>query len=140
MVMLNATEVRKNWSLTFDSVVHERPVYVKRTHDNIAMLSLNTLNEILLGYHFSAKQYQESNGSITLSADELDLVVNGADETEAKKELAAEIKDYAEDFYAEFPLWSSATNRKSHIPYVLKALLLDVNQIEREIICRAGKN
>lgn len=44
-------------------------------------------------YHFSAKRYQELDGSITLSADELDLVVNGVNEAEAKKVVAIELRE-----------------------------------------------
>ena len=35
MDLQNATDVRKNWSITLDKVSHERPAYVKRTHDNV---------------------------------------------------------------------------------------------------------
>ena len=42
MDLLNATEVRKNWSVTLDQVAHERPAYVKRTHDNVAIVSLSS--------------------------------------------------------------------------------------------------
>lgn len=140
METLNATEVRKNWSVTLDSVVHDRPVYMKRTHDNIAMINLDLLRSVLSAYTFNADEYQEKDGSITLSAEKLDLVANGENEALAKKALASEIKDYAEDFYNEFALWSSAPNRKPHIPYVLKALALNPDQIEEEIVCRAGKS
>ena len=59
MDMINATDVRKNWSVTLDNVAHERPAYVKRTHDNVAIFSINTLNMMLAGYHFNAKKYKE---------------------------------------------------------------------------------
>ena len=34
--------------------------------------------------------------------------------------LLEDMKEYAQDFYREFDFWSSAPNRKRHIPYVLK--------------------
>lgn len=140
MKTINATEVRKNWSAMLDSVVHDRPVYVKRTHDNIAMINLDLLREVLSAYTFTADKYTEKDGSITLSAVNLDLATNGKTEALAKKALASEIKEYAEDFYNEFALWSSAPNRKPHIPYVLKALSLTSEQLEEEIVCRVGKS
>ncbi len=66
----------------------------------------------------------------------MDLVVNAGTEEEAVIELAREIKSYAEEYYKEFALWSSAPNRKDHVPYVLKALSLDEDVIKGEIVCQ----
>ena len=140
MDMLKATDVRKNWSLTLDSVVRERPAYIKRTHDSIAMMDVSTLNDLLIGYQFVAKKYQEDDGSITLSLVDIDIVANAPDETSAKKRLAAYIKEYAEEFYDEYEYWSKAPNRKAHIPYVFKALTLDIDDIAGGIKCQGGKN
>jgi hypothetical protein len=140
MDLLNATDVRKNWSVTLDKVAHERPAYVKRTHDNVAIISFSTLNLMLAGYHFCAKKFKEKDGSITLSAVDLDIVVNEANEQAAKHRLAEYIKEYAEEFYEEYALWSKAPNRVGHIPYVFKAITLDTEAIEEEIICQDGKN
>ena len=140
MVILNATDVRKNWSITLDSVVRERPAYIKRTRDNIAMIDVATLLNALAGYKFEADVYTEDDGSVTLSTRVLDLVVNETDKKAAKKALAREIREYAEDYYERFQLWSASPNRKGHIPYVLKALSLDAEQIEEELICLSGGN
>ncbi len=69
MYVLSSTDVRKNWSETLDSVVHERPAYIKRTRDNVALLNMNTLMELLSGYKFTVRKYVEEDGSITLSSD-----------------------------------------------------------------------
>ena len=140
MEIMNATDVRKNWSITLDSVVHERPAYIKRTRDSIALIDINTLNTIFSVYKFKANRFKENDGSITLSTCDMDLVVNAGTEEEAVIELAREIKSYAEEYYKEFALWSSAPNRKDHVPYVLKALSLDEDVIKGEIVCQDGKN
>ncbi len=140
MNTLSATEVRKNWSLTLDSVIRNRPAYIKRTRDNVALNDVNTLNIILSGYKYQANKLTEPDGSITLSMVDLDIVANDYDEEAAKKRLAAYIKEYAEEFYGEFHLWSSAPNRKPHIPYVVKALSLEVDEIMEDIVCLDGKN
>ena len=137
---MNATEVRKNWSLTLDTVIREKPVYVKRTRDNVAILNQDTLNDILSAYLFLAKQYTEADGSITLSAVDLDIAVNAGNLDDAKMELAKDIKEYSEDFYNDFSMWSAARNRKKHIPYVLKALTLETKVLAEEIICQNGEN
>ena len=140
MVVMNATDVRKNWSVTVDTVLHERPAYIKRTRDMIAMFNMQTMNELLRAYEFKASKFVENDGSITLSLDDMDLVVNDKDLKTARKSMASEIKEYAEDYYDNFAVWSVAPNRKSHIPYVMKALVLDESEIEEVLICRAGRN
>ena len=140
MNVLSATDVRKNWSLVIDNVVREKPVYVKRTRDNVALINIDTLNEIMSAYRFYTNKFKEADGSITLSTVDMDIVVNEKDEESAKKRLAAYIKEYAEEYYDNYEIMSKAPNRKSHIPYVFKALTLDVNDIEGEIVCQNGKN
>jgi len=140
MDMLSATDVRKNWSVTIDSVIRNRPAYVKRTHDNLAIINVTTLNSLLAGYKYNAKKYTEEDGSVTLSLVDIDIVVNDHDEVSAKKRLAENIKEYAEEFYEEFSVWSSAPNRKSHIPYIVKALTLNTDEISKDIVCQNGKN
>ncbi|WP_026517173.1 hypothetical protein [Butyrivibrio sp. MC2021] len=140
MNVLNATDVRKNWSVTLDAIVHDKPAYIKRTHDNIALMDVSTLNELLAGYKYTADKYDEDDGSVTLSLRELDIVVNDADLEATKRRLAEYIKEYAEEFYSEYNVWSKAPNRKGHIPYVFKALTLDTDSILEDIVCQNGKN
>ena len=140
MDVMNATDVRKNWSVTLDTVIREKPVYVKRTRDNLAILNLDTLSDVLSGYKFKYSKFIEDDNSVTLSSDDFDLVVNARDEQQAEMALVVEIKEYAEDYYAHYAAWSAAPNRKAHIPYVLKALLLDESAIREELKCQDGKN
>ena len=139
MDILSATDVRKNWSMTLDSVIHVRPAYVKRTRDYLAIINVETLNTVLSSYAFKVKKYIENDGSVTLSSDNLDLAVNGPDESHAKLALAADIKEYAEEYYENFSTWSLSKNRKAHIPYVLRALSMSEETIAEEIICQNGK-
>jgi len=140
MDYLSSTDVRKNWSVTLDSVVRDKPAYIKRTHDEIAMMDVRVLSYLLKIYEFIADKYTEPDGSITLSLRIMDLVVNGATVEEAKEALTLEIIDYAEDYYNDFSIWSAAPNRQEHIPYVMKTLLMDKDAIKESIICLDGKN
>jgi len=140
MDYLNATDVRKNWSLTLDSVVREKPAYIKRTRDEIAMMDVRMLSYLLRIYEFVADKFIEPDGSVTLSLRNMDLVVNAATKEDALEQLAIEIVEYAEEYYDEFALWSSATNRQNHMPYVIKALTMDRETIKESIICLDGKN
>ena len=124
MLTMSATDVRKNWSEVVDKVVREKPQFIKRTRDYLMLSDVNFMQSLLDAYHFTAQKATEGDGSVTLSLNELDLAENGKTEGDAKQKLAAAILEYSEDFYDDFHYWSEAPNRKAHIPYVFKALIL----------------
>lgn len=140
MLATNATDVRKNWSQVVDGVIREKPAFIKRTRDHMVLTNEKLFVDILSKYTFSANEYIEDDGSVTLSLNELDLVENAPTEAEAKEALAASILDYATDFYQDFGYWSNAENRKAHVPYIMRALLLDdIDKIGECIKCQVGK-
>ena len=141
MLMENATEVRKEWSRVVDEVVRNKPKFIKRTRDKMWFSNIETMSEILSAYNFSAEKFVEDDGSITLSLNEIDLIENAPDEQTARQELAKAIMDYSMDYYEDYTYWSNTANRKQHIPYVFKALIMDdVNKLGESIICQDGKN
>ena len=138
---ISATDARKDWSQLIDSVVREKPQIIRRTRDYVFMTEIHMIKDILSAYNFTAEEYIEEDNSVTLSLNEMDLVANGPTENDAKKKLAEEILEYSEEFYEDFHYWSITPNRKKHIPYVLKALILDDFERIGEIIkCQVGKN
>lgn len=137
---MNSTEVRKEWSTVVDSAVREKPQFFKRTRDHLLLSNLPFMEILLTGYSYTAVRMDEEDGSVTLALNEIDLVENGRDENEARYKLAAAILEYANDFYDDFSYWSVAPNRRSHIPYVFKALAIrDTQKIGDSIKCQAGK-
>lgn len=91
-------------------------------------------------WSFMAFQFTESDGSVTLSLDELDMVAHGDNLGSAKKALAEDIVEYAHEYYQEFERYSCAPNRKSHLPYVMKVLTAAAPQeLEDAMICQNGK-
>lgn len=141
MFTINATDVRRDWSLVIDDVVREKPKFIKRTRDYMILSELNLFENILSVYEFTAQKFIEDNGSVTLSLNEIDLIENASTEVLAKLALAQAILQYAQDYYTDFPVWSSAPNRKSHIPYILKALIIDDTQkIGDSIRCQPGNS
>lgn len=141
MVTEQATDVRKEWSAVCDSVIHQKPKFIKRTRDYMVLLSLDSLKNILDGYIFTADKYVEDDGSITLSLHEIDLIENAEDEKTARQKMGNAILEYAVDYYNDYELYSKSTNRKSHIPYVFKALVIDSpDKIGEELVCQNGKN
>ncbi len=136
MIVEQATAVRKEWSSVCDSVVREKPHFIKRTRDELILSSYETMLSLLRGYHFTVSKCKESDGSISLSLHEMDIVVNGTTIELAKEQMGEAILEYAEEYYENFAFYSHAPNRKDHVPYVMKALLLrDGESIGREIVC-----
>ncbi|MCL2175353.1 MAG: hypothetical protein FWB73_04830 [Treponema sp.] len=140
MLAINATKVRNEWSAVVESVIREKPAFIKKTRDYLFLSDIDVLEKILAAYTFHAKITPENDGSVTLSLDEIGLVENAPDLPCAVSALSRAILEYAEDFYNEFAYWSRG-NGQLHIPYVLKALILnDINKIGELIKCRHGKN
>ena len=77
--------------------------------------------------------FTEDDGSVTGVVEELDLVENAPSGEKCITSLIKEMKNYAEDFYNEFEFWSSAPNRKNHIPYVLKILTSTEQELRESI-------
>lgn len=141
MLMEKATTVRKEWSAVCDSVIHNKPKFIKRTRDKMWLSNLETMSEILEAYQFTAKKFIEEDNSVTLSLNEMDLVENGKDEQEARLNLANAILEYSMEYYNEYEMYSHSPNRKKHIPYIFKALIIDNSEKIGEIIqCQDGKN
>ena len=137
---LNATQVRSEWSAVVDSVIRDKPRFIKRTRDYMMLSGMDALESILAAYSFHAEVFIEDDKSVTVSLDEIDLAVNDADEPSALLKMAEAILEYAEEYYSDFAYWSRGS-RKSHLPYVLKVLLLyDAAKIGGLIECRHGKN
>ena len=125
MLMEQATTVRKEWSSCCDVVMRHKPILIKRTRDRMWFSSLDTMSDILEGYKFTATIFVEDDQSVTLSMHEIDLVENGRTEQEARINLAKSLLEYAHEYYDEYELYSKSLNRKKHIPYIFKALIID---------------
>ena len=136
---INSTDVRRDWSNVIDSVIRVRPAFIKRTRDELFLTNIDVLLSLLEAYEFIAAKYVEEDGSVTLSLDAIDLVENAKTESEAILRLSISILEYANDYYHDFSYWSRG-NRASHIPYVLKAIILrDPQKIGESIVCRHGE-
>ncbi len=141
MVAINATDVRKDWSSVVDGVIRERPTFIKRTRDRMWLSNIDTMKDILMGYQFTVKKHNEEDNSVTLELIEIDLVENGKTEEEARIRLAQSILEYANEYYQNYAYYSKAPNRKTHIPYVFKALIMDsVQELGDSIVCQGGGN
>ena len=124
MLMEQATTVRKEWSAVCDSVIHEKPKFIKRTRDKMWFSSLDTMSEILAAYKFTANKYIETDGSITLSLNEIDLVEHGENEQEARLALGKAIFRDGVNFFCKFiPSSGLASGTTKYTRYAIPWLL-----------------
>ena len=109
--------------------------------ENINYINREFLESLLSVYNFTAeKKIAEEDGLVILCLDEIEFLISwGTTEDEALIMMAKDILGYAEDYYNDFAQWSRG-NGKLHIPYILKALMMnDVQKIKESIICRLGE-
>ena len=125
MKLLNASEVRSDFSSFVDKVVRERPMVFKRNRDHILSISTEQAESLLESYRFKAILFPEEDGSITMTLEDFDLVVNAPDHDQALLKLAEELIDYSQDYFDQFALYFKTTNRKKHFPYVMKVALAE---------------
>lgn len=86
---------------------------------------------------YIANRFAEADGTITLSLADMDIVINGAKEDAAIHALSEAIIEYAKEYCDNFALYSCAPNRKSHLPYVMRAAVTKSSaEIETLIICQ----
>ena len=107
------------------------------TEETISTKMFQTFLESL---KFHVSFFEEYDGSFTGILEELDLIENAPSKEDCIVSLLEAMKEYAKDFYNEFSLWSSAPNRKNHIPYVSKILSEPDSELMRNIVCRSGKS
>lgn len=108
----------------------------QRTNVNVMKMLQIFLEQLT----FDVSLEREDDGSVTGGIEELDLFANAESEEECLKLLFEDMKEYAKDFYDDFDLWSSAPNRKKHIPYVIKILLSSDERLLGAMRCRHGRN
>lgn len=85
---------------------------------------------------FTAKVFREDDGSVTISVDPLDIVVNAGNLEAAIQAAAQETAEYAREYLdpENFPLYSRSPNRRPHLALVVKTLLCESPERVKELI------
>lgn len=132
--VLNATDVRNNWSSFIDDVVRKGPQFLKRNRDELTTISTEHLKIALQSFTFRVEFLPEDDGSVTAVLDNFDIVENGATEEEALEAVAEELAEYALEYLENFNLYFNSPNRRSHFFYVLNVLIQDDLEGVRNLI------
>jgi hypothetical protein len=141
MLVVNATDVRKNFGRYIDEIVRSKPIFIKRSRDYFMGISMDMTKELVKDVFFTADKYVEDDGSVTLSLCDFDIVANSKDESSALDSLIKELREYALEFYEDMDFWGSDMNRKKQFKRILKVLLTDdVKKMKENIVCKAGRS
>ena len=135
MVKINSVDTEKEWNTVVDKAIRLKPQFIQIKKWNLMLIDFKTMDELLKAYKFTANKFIEEDNSVSLSLNEIDIVENAETEETAKLKLAESILIYANDYYKEFKFWNSSANRKEHLAYIFKALIInDINKIADIII------
>lgn len=124
MNKINVTDARKDMSSFFDSVIHEKPIILKRRKYE-AVLVERSLLSMMLEYASINVSCLESNGKWLYRAKDLDIIAEGETKIEAENNLCLELSKYANDVYDNFMYYYYGQNIKNRLPYVFRILLCD---------------
>ena len=138
----SATSTRANFSSVMDQAVYDRPQFIKRTRNQAILIGTECMNDLLANTKLHCEIETETDGSFILVCQEIEhLLATGKTLAEAKRDMATQMLDYAQEYYNEFGLYSRAANTKLHLEFVMKALSLGtLDAVEEMIECQTGKN
>lgn len=139
MQLINATDMRKDFGRYIDEIVRTKPVMIKRSRDRFLGISLEMARELVDDVVFLASEFREKDGSVTLSLEDYDLVVNGENQETALKAMVTELREYAQEYYDDIRFWSSDIQRRKQMKGILKVLLTEKDQtLSESIRCQPG--
>lgn len=80
-----------------DVAQYGKPAIIQRAGDTMVLCFTRTLVQLMARVNYMADLYTEADGSMTISMDDMGLVVNAPTEEQAKKALCREIMEYAQE-------------------------------------------
>ena len=135
VMYINSTDVRKDFSATLDNVIHEKPQFVKRTHNRMIFIEEGEFNRLFSSLMIPVKIVKEKDGSFIATNSVMeDVFSTGKTKEEAIDNLCDDLIEYAADYYADYELYSKAPNRKNHAAYVMRIISSPSNEEVKEIL------
>ena len=121
-IIMNSTEVRKNWSEVIDTVVRRNSIFVKRNRDMVTVLSMEQMDLLLDSFRIKLQVIIEKDGSFTGIVEQLDLLGNAESEQSLIEELTTDLIEYSEEYMNNFNMYYNSPNRRNHFPYIYKVV------------------
>jgi len=139
----NFSNARSHFTELIDCVQRLAPVVIrprKKTEDASIIMSRTLLKMILVDSEASPriepKFITETDGSVTLILDPLDIAVNSGSRESAIREAAVEAAEYAKEYLdpANVALYLRSPNRRAHLSTVLQIAICDSLQEILEVL------
>ena len=131
------TDARSHLTAVVDKVISNQPQIIrkrKQSEKNVMLIDTDTQKELLTSFSFMLDEIPEEDGSITLALEVLNLYANGNTKEEATNDLLEQLQVYAEEYLAHINEYRYASNRKTHLPYVLRIALCENEQELRQLL------
>lgn len=140
MKSINVTDARKDMSSFFDSVIHEKPLILKRRKYE-AVLVEKSLMAMMLEYAKINVSSMESEKKWIYRASDLDVFGEGESKVEALNALCEALINYANEVYDNFMFYYYGQNIKSKLPYIFNILLCESIEDVKNILvyCKTKK-
>ena len=124
MNKINVTDARKDMSSFFDSVIHEKPIILKRRKYE-AVLAERSLLQMMLEYAKINVNCVQSKDKWIYRATNLDVFGEGETKLDAENNLCEALYKYANDVYDNFMFYYYGQNIKAKLPYIFNILLCE---------------
>lgn len=140
MKSINVTDARKDMSSFFDSVIHEKPLILKRRKYE-AVLVEKSLMSMMLEYAKINVSSMESDKKWIYRASDLDVFGEGESKVDALNALCEALINYANEVYDNFMFYYYGQNIKSKLPYIFNILLCESIEDVKNILvyCKTKK-
>ena len=140
MKSINVTDARKDMSSFFDSVIHEKPLILKRRKYE-AVLVEKSLMSMMLEYAKINVSSMESEKKWIYRASDLDVFGEGESKVDALNALCEALINYANEVYDNFMFYYYGQNIKSKLPYIFNIHLCESIEDVKNILvyCKTKK-
>ena len=133
MNKINVTDARKDMSSFFDSVIHEKPIILKRRKYE-AVLAERSLLQMMLEYAKINVSCVQSKDKWVYRATNLDVFGEGESKIDAENSLCEALFKYANDVYDNFMFYYYGQNIKAKLPYIFNILLCENSEEVKNLL------
>lgn len=125
MNKINVTDARKDMSSFFDSVIHEKPIILKRRKNEAVLIEKDLLKLFLIDSKIEVKSEQDKEKNTILWAHRLNVWGKGETKAEAIDDLCKNLYNYANDIYNNFMFYFYGQNIRELLGCVFNILLCE---------------
>ncbi len=133
MKKINVTDARKDMSTFFDSVIHEKPIILKRRKYE-AVLVERSLLQMMLEYATIKVNCVQTDNKWVYQASDLDIFADGETKIEAENNLCSALLSYANEVYDNFMFYYYGQNIKAKLPFIFHILNCDDENDVKKIL------